>query len=410
MKILLIARHFPPEQSGGAGRPYSLYKYLPGHGIEPLILTVDSYGTMANETGIYRTMSLMTWKNRKSPFYNFFRSSKIANGIVPNMDIIWEKTALGKAAEIFRRNEIKLIYATYPSTSALRLGLWLSRRYKVPLISEFRDGLVYEPLFHFNPASFLWTTRFERRLIGASSAVVTIGNELSRYFRERYGLKNVFTVHNGYDRDDFAAMPEPASNKNGKFRAAHFGNLMSSSKKRRGSDLFLAVSRLKRDEKAKNKELSEEFGLFFFGNFLKPEKKMIRDLGVGDIVEFHRPVGKKEGFRLLMENFDALLFIGAKGSKTVISSKLPEYLYMNKPIIGICQGNEAEEIIERTGTGEVCGFDADSICSLLKRAIGGKIAFNPKKEEILKFARASQAESISEIIKEAIARKNKKGP
>lgn len=404
MKILLICYNFPPEQSGGIGRPYSLYKYLPRHEIEPVVLTVDSYGKTDNEPGVCRTRSLLTLKNRKSPFYNFFRSTKILNGIVPFMDMIWEKTALGKAPEIFRQNKIELIYTSYPSTSALRLGLRLSKKYNVPLISEFRDGLVYEPLFHFNPASFFWTTRFERRLAGTSAAVITIGNEITRYFRDRYGLKKVFTVHNGYDRDDFclhaASGPANAGGEKDKFRIAHFGNLKASRKKGRDSGLFPAISRLKREEK--NKDLSGSFKLSFFGNFLKSERKAAKDLGIDDLVEFHRPIEKKEGFKVLKENFDALLFVGAKGSKTIISSKLPEYLYLEKPVIGICKGNEAAEIIERTGTGEVCDFDADSIHALLKKALSGKLAFNPRKEEILKFDRDSQAARIAEIIKEAV--------
>ena len=399
MKILLIARHFPPERSGGIGRPFSLYKYLPDHGIQPVVLTIDSYSKIDGEIDVYRTKSLMTWKNKKSIFYNFFRATKVLNMVVPNMDMIWERTALKKAPEIFSQHKIELIYATYPSMSALRLGLRLSKQYNVPLISEFRDGLIYEPLFHFNPFSFFWTTGFERRLIKASAAVITIGNELSRYFADRYGLKNVFTVHNGYDKDDFLNMPAAKIKKREVFRVAHFGSLKASRKDYESSGLFFAIARLEKDINLS----AEKFEFFFFGNFKKPEKKFIKDLGIDNLVKFIGPLDKKEGFRTLVKEFDALLFVGAQGSKTVISSKLPEYLYLGKSIIGICKGNEAAQIIERTGTGEVCDFDADSIYSLLKKASNGEITFNPKKEEILKFDRAAQSAGIAEIIKEVIA-------
>lgn len=145
---------------------------------------------MENETGIFRTKSILSWKG--SGLYDFFRLIKLPNFITPNVDRYWEKTALKKIPDIFNQHKIELIYATYPSMSALRLGMRLSGQYNVPLITEFRDGLVYEPLFHFNPLSFVWATRFERRLIGASSAVITIGNELSRYFAGRYPLKKCF--------------------------------------------------------------------------------------------------------------------------------------------------------------------------------------------------------------------------
>ena len=177
---------------------------------------------------------------------------------------------------------------------------------------------------------------------------------------------------------------------------AHFGNLKASRKDCNGSELFFAVKRLKKEDNIS----PGEFELSFFGNFKKSEKKFVNNLGIDDVVKFHDPVGKKEGFQMLAKDFDALLFVGAKDSKTIISSKLSEYLYLNKPILGVCRGNEAADIIERTGTGEVCGFDADSIYLLLKKAISGEIAFNPKKEEILKFDRAVQAEKIANIIKQ----------
>lgn len=402
MKILLISQHFPPERSGGIGRPFSLYKYLRNYGIYPVVLTVDAYGKMDGEPDIFRTKSILSWKNKgNSILYNVSRLTKLANFVTPTADRVWEKTSFRKGVEILNSQKIELIYASYPGISALRVGLRLSRRANVPLISEFRDGLIYEPLFRFNPISLFWTRSFEKSLIKASSAVVTIGNELSRYFAGRYALKNAFTVHNGYDRDDFILCQQNTENhRTGKFRVAHFGNLKTSRKDRQSSGLFFAIAKLKKENIS-----PEKFELTLFGRFMDPEKKLIKDLGIDGLVKFHEPVDKKEGFRMLNEDFDALLLVGAKGSKTVITSKLPEYLYLNKPVIGVCKGNEAAEIIERTGTGEACGFDADSIYFLLKKALSGKIAFNPKKEEILKFDRASQAERISEIIKTVIEKK-----
>ncbi len=402
MKILLITQHFPPEKSGGTGRPFSLYKYLPEHGVEPVVLTMDSYGKMGVEADVYRARSIMSWKGKKPLFYNSLRSIKVLNAIIPTMDLIWERSAAGKAQGIFSSHRIGLVYATYPSMSAIRLGLKISKKFNIPLITEFRDGLIYEPLFRFNPLSLLWTTRFERRLIAASSAVITIGNELSRYFAEHYGLKNVHTVHNGYDRNDFTLMAAPGREKNCVFRVAHFGSLKTS-RARKSSYLFDAIARLKKNDNIS----SERFELSFFGNFLESEKKLIADLGIEDLVKFHAPVSKKEGFRLLQSDFDALLFVGAEGSKTIVSSKLPEYLYLGKPIIGVCKGNEAARIIERSGTGEVCDFDVASIYCLLKKALSGEINFAPVEAEIKKFDRAGQAARISGIIKEVVAGKEK---
>ena len=101
---------------------------------------------------------------------------------------------------------------------------------------------------------------------------------------------------------------------------------------------------------------------------------------------------------------DYLLFYGVPGETTVISSKLPEYIRLHKPIIGICKGNEAAVIIQNTGTGEVCDFDESSISSLLVRVLNNEISYHPDFAEISKFERKYQTKQIAGIIKDVAAK------
>jgi hypothetical protein len=110
-------------------------------------------------------------------------------------------------------------------------------------------------------------------------------------------------------------------------------------------------------------------------------------------------MGKKEGFSFITRQADYLLFYGVPGKTTIISSKIPEYIRLNKPIIGICKGNEAETIIQKTGTGEVCDFDESSIESLLMKMLNGEIHYQPDHIEISKFDRKFQAKEIAGIIR-----------
>jgi len=142
--------------------------------------------------------------------------------------------------------------------------------------------------------------------------------------------------------------------------------------------------------------------LCLIGRYSEEEKKKILNYNVENSIIFKDLMPKKEGLAFVKSNFDYVLFYGSPNETTVISSKLLEYLYLGLPIIGICKGNEASDIIEQTGTGEVCDFDVDSIKNILQKALKREIAYNPKQNEIAKFDREYQAKQIADIIKNVL--------
>jgi len=132
------------------------------------------------------------------------------------------------------------------------------------------------------------------------------------------------------------------------------------------------------------------------------EKERISNYGLNEVISFLPQMNKKEGFSFIEKQADYLLFYGVPNQTTIISSKLPEYIKLAKPIIGICKGNEAEIIIKKTGTGEVCDFDEKSIEKLLMKVVKDEIFFKPQIAEIQKFNRKHQSKEIAQIIRNVI--------
>ncbi len=155
-------------------------------------------------------------------------------------------------------------------------------------------------------------------------------------------------------------------------------------------------------KKLKNRRIIDEnnFCLLFIGNISNHEKKEIAGYDLNEIINFFPHMDKREGFSFITKQADYLLFYGVPNETTIISSKLTEYMKLNKPIIGICKGNEAELIIQKTGTGEVCDFDESSIESLLIKMLNNEIHYEPDQQVISKFNRRYQAKQISGIIKD----------
>ena len=402
MKILLLTGHFPPEKTGGVGRPYSLYKYLPGEGIEVCVITKNLYGNMPNEKNICRYESFGNWRSSSllSRKVFFKMVSLVKNKLYGiNYDNWWVDSVLKNISDYAK--DIDLIYATFPGPEVLEAAIKLKTILKVPLITEFRDGLAFETVIP-NPNFFQQSVinQLEKRTVIKSDAIVTVGKKLSSYFNEKYNRK-VFTVYNGFDESEFGVVVHE-SKKNDKKQLIHFGSLNASRNAKRDG-LFKVLMHLK------NKKIinGDNFELTFIGNISRREKRESAKYNLDKIINYLPHMNREEGFAFIEKNADYLLFYGIPDKKTIISSKLPEYIRLHKPVIGICKGNEAEEIIKKTGIGEVCDFDESSIEVLLLKAINNQIYFNPDYTEIEKFNRKKQASEIASIRKGGVDAGNK---
>ena len=394
-KVLLIAYHFPPEMSGGAARPYSLYKYLPKYGYEVFVVTQNRYGQLPDEKNIFRFDSLVGWRHDFTStkfFYKIISKLKNIFGFCAESDVYWAKNVLAAADKIIKENGIQLVYATYPAGEALNLGMKIAEKYRLPLVSEFRDGLLLDPIVRAGFWQKFLKSRFERRVMANSSAVITVGKRYADYFRNQYEKKEVYTVYNGYDLDDFAPArsAKPAGNKR---KIAHFGAL-GASRKRDISPLFRALGRLKESGLIDK----DNFELSLMGRCINEEKAKISDYGLSDIIKIYAPMDRAAGLKKIAAEYEFLLLYGVPGQNAVIPGKLFEYLNLGKPIIGICGNNESGEIIKATGTGEVCGFDAEAIAGLFRKFLAGDYEFRPNRAEIDKYDRERQAGQIAAIL------------
>ena len=233
MKILLLTGHFPPEKSGGVGRPYSLYKYLPDNGIDVCVVTKNLYGNLPDEKNIYRYDSFGSWRN--SPLFSkkvmFKMISLLKNKIYGiNYDNWWAKQVVKHANDYNKLKDIDLIYASFPGPEVLETALKLKANLQIPLITEFRDGLAFEPVIN-NPNFFqkVAMRSLEKQIINVSNTIVTIGQRLSDYFIHTYERK-VVTVYNGYEDSDLdSSFNHEAENKTKK-SLVHFGSLSASRK------------------------------------------------------------------------------------------------------------------------------------------------------------------------------------
>lgn len=399
--ILLLAYHFPPALNGAVARTGSLHRYLPEFGHPVSVITTSCFGRLADEPRVYRFDALQNWRRSDNRLRKFahavVRTTARHAGFEEWRDLYWQRRVEAELDRIVAQDRIGAIYASFPPFDPLRLGVRLKQRTGLPLFVEIRDGLVYDPIHKLSAPRRRRLQKLEAGVVAASDAVITIGDRLSGYFQNQYPRARVFTVRNGFDPADFDGLAGLEREPDGVLRFFHFGS-MDRSRQRDSAPLFQAIARLKADG-----DIAPGGCEFrFIGNYTERELSAAARHGIADIVTFHPPVAKADGFAEILRTGDYLLLFGIEGADTIIPSKLYEYLRLGKPVVGICAGNEAERIIRETAVGEIADFSPPAVHALLKKAVRRDIAFTPVPERIADFSRKTQAQRIAELITDTI--------
>lgn len=407
MRILLISYYYSLNDSTGSLRARAMAKYLPQNGIEVAVLTYRAQNEAVSFIDNVIGVKDVTRDTVALPFFYALRIWQRGLrwlGIYRSFCGYWRNVALRHADEIIERVRPDAILASYPEVDALEIGVELSEKYGLPLISDFRDGLLYEPLetaaLQHKSVHHHYEI-FEARLVAVSNSILTVSEPISAYFRHRYAHPNVITLHNGFDPDDI----EPDRNiilPAGIINLVHTGRLGISRQeplgKGRGLDaLRLAVELLL----SHSPEMVRKFQVHFVGQLSHGEQNCLAPLVEQGVVKLwgHQPRAKALGFQ---HAADVLLLITAPDKASIATSKLFEYLAANKPILALTRGTEAARIVRETGAGVVVSPDepeeiAEAIKAIIRHGVG---LFGERHEEsIADYSRDRQIARLALMLK-----------
>lgn len=401
-KILLISYHYTDSDSTGALRPKAMAKYLPQFGVDVTVLAyfpqrdaIRFNGNMVSVRDLTReTVPLALYYSWRI-WLMALRFFRVYRGIHSH----WKNTVLSNADQIIQYTKPDAILATYSPIEAMEIGVALSEKYHIPLIADFRDGLLFEPLEEEN-LRYLATKRryenIERKITQCAHLIVTVSEPISTYFRERYAHSNVMTLHNGFDPDDIAPdtsveLPDEIIN------FVHTGRL-GGSEKGRGVDALAAALNglLERSPSIKNK-----FQLHFVGHLLQVEKRMLATLAERGLVNLwgHQSRAKALAFQ---RKADVLLLITAPDKASIATGKIFEYLAAGKPILALTRGTEAAQIVRETGSGIVVDPEnSHEIAAVIEEMVlnNGHIS-SPSREVIAQFDRNKQMGRLATRIRQ----------
>lgn len=335
VKLLSIAFHFPPV-SGSSGflRALKFAGYLQSSThVRPHVLTIKPFAyeqtaeannELLRNTGIAVTRATGFDASRhfaiKGKYFGFMT--------LPDKWSSWIPFAFIKGLLLHRKEKFDAIMVTFPISSSLVIGNYLSKWTGLPLIVDLRDPVWEEETWQNTPRQKL-LKRIESDLIARARRVIFTSPGTLEKYRARYPdaiANKASVIPNGYDETDFEGLSAHCV-KNGKKVFLHSGLLPEY--ERNPEAFFVAVSRMKQKGTVDAERV--EFRLRASGHDAIYLNRLI-ELDIQDLVTFAPPIPYKQALQEML-GADGLMIFQDSTCNWQIPAKLFEYFRAGKPVL-----------------------------------------------------------------------------
>jgi glycosyltransferase involved in cell wall biosynthesis len=425
----MVAYYFPPDAAVGGKRIARFCHYLPSHGIQPSILTLDQKSCASLDLSFAKSDEFQIERARPSstPLEWYKRASQSRNGTVSQSETIadsprksrlvslvsrnaialltipdkqwgWYLPAVRVGTNLIRRHKFDAIMSSGPPWTAHAVGHKLSQKFKIPWIADFRDAWVSD---HWRDEFPEWRDKvdwhIENRWLKNSALVLTTTERLRESLlatHRKVPESRIITITNGFDGDILPQERQPVGTKD-KTVFLHTGELYRG---RRIDTFCSAMNRLLK---------KGAFGLkppqvVFIGDIDPEIERTARaaapELFDANMVQFRPPVSWK-AVQSELAGADVLLLVQGD-HPTAIPAKFFEYLQNGKPILAIGQGGALKDIIEDTKSGFVADpRNEDAICHAIQKSL----EMRPRSaEEIAQFSEKYHFRNLSAKLADGI--------
>lgn len=347
---------------GGVQRTLKFAKYLKEYGWDPVVLTdspkkyyaVDE--SMLNEAiecgiKIERTGEEIIDVSKiiiKTPNEKL-RKLRSRTGqflLIPDNKKFWLKPALKKVDEIWKKyNGFNVIFATAPPYTDFLVGQDVKKKYKVPLVIDYRDAWVDSPVLNFYPTPFhkMSNMRLEKSVLKDANKIITTNRRVKELIISRYGnidYNDVKIIPHGFDEEDFEkakTMELPLTNK---MRITYSGSFYT-----RNPKFYLeAIHKFF----VKYPELKKEVEFCFIGIISKDNLALIKSYGIEDSLNILGYINHIECIKYLLAS-DILFFMISRGDNddAAMPGKVGEYIGSRKNIIACIPEGVTKKILEK---------------------------------------------------------------
>lgn len=443
MNLLMLAFEFPPLGGVGVQRSLKFAKYLPEHGLHPVVVTPDKESIEAvigpareaalldelpATTGIVRVPCPPVRRGGGTRIgdwlHQFFSLGEGLGGA-------WRGPLLAAWSELVRRERPAALYVSVPPFSMAPLAVELAQRSGLPLILDFRDNWSQwccspQPSW----VHYQLTLRRERACLEAASAVVGVTRQLVEDLKRVHPgvpAEKFHLVANGFD----ASLPESAAARPARseqpFVIGYVGSFYYTPETRaallnpwwqrsphrwlqyaprredwlyRSPFFFFRALRRLLDERP---ELRSRVKVRFVGDTPSWLREQVEEFGLTDVVEHLGRMSHRACLEF-QASCDALLATSAKvigGRDYCIAGKTFEYIASQVPIIAFVTEGEQRDFLAASGLALVCDADEPAAgARALAELIEGRFSPAPNLPYLRGFHRRETARQMAELVQQ----------
>ena len=416
-KLLIICDSFPPQSDVGGLRPAMMAKYLPIYGWEPYVLTRDyghdhasrdekmHLGSIVTDSHLVRVeVTLQEERNYliRRGLYSTLRDTVTMEKAFPPgvFDMMW-----AVARDGYGKTGLDAIWATTPDFTSLRLGRDLSERLGVPWVADFRDIGEQE-----DGIAAGWRLRLLRlrsalrrkMLVRNATYLPSVSSFHCRTLEAKTG-KPCDLIYNGYDSDLFRPI-EPV--RTDRFRIVYTGRILSKNI-RNPSLLFAALDTLISEGRIDAKHVE----IFFYATELKILHSIAGRFRSGTLCRVHERM-EYEDIPKLLRNASVLLLLSEYERHGILTTKLFEYLAMERPILCVRTEPESEiaAIVHMANAG-YAGDNLECVKAFILRCYDqwcdqGYCTAPVKRDYVMNFSREAQAMRLALLLNRVVGSSN----
>jgi glycosyltransferase involved in cell wall biosynthesis len=327
---------------------------------------------------------------------NFIR----ANFFIPDARKGWVPFATKAAKELIEQENINQVITTGPPHSTHLVGRRLKKAFPdIFWIADFRDpwvNIYYNRHLSRTQAAWKKDKRLETSVLNEADLTSIASEGMRKEFENR--AKDVLTIMNGYDEEDFPDSPQSGKEEN--FIVRYTGSFTDNQVIGSIWDVFSQVI-----EKHK---LGDRIQFRFTGNVSQGIKNIIETKGLSDRVTLEDYCLHDEAVKKMIDADLLLLIIpDAPHNESIITAKIFEYLASGTPIFALGPPDgSASQVLRRCGRSPMLDYDdLDRMEKLLSSILTkwGKTGESRKKinsQSIKQFSRQEQGKKLLKILTE----------
>lgn len=440
-RVLFIQYHFPPSMGVGAQSSAQNVRYLPLHGVEPVVLTAHPryYGSLDqgaddDDRGAFRGRVIRT-AAVPHPYvvYRFFRQrlrsatdrnlgqgnasdsrlwqsavGRWALSLLETPDIYtgWFIPAVASGLGEIRRSGVNHLLSSAPCWTNHLVGLALSRLTGLPWIAHFRDPWTQVP--QWKPTSHLSArieATLERMVVRHASSVVCVTDRHTALLQQCYPdlpPGKFITIPNGYDEAEWESVTGAAGPvgyvKGSAFVITYTGTFYQ---RRNPYPLFRALRCLVEGGDIDLARVRIDLIGWCEAAEGRSVRKLAEECGLSGCVNIIGPLGRASSLRRLVQS--DLLLILAEGWTLQVPAKTYEYLRAGRPILALTSEGALADLLRKTGGAWVVDpGNEDGIVDALREAyyswFHGRVAREPDRDLVAEFDRRQLARRFAELL------------